>query len=99
MTANTTNAGFMVKEWRPYVKNTLQGFLSLELPSGLVLHGFTLHQKNGSRWVSPPAKEFTKADGTKSWVPQIDFVSKEVREKFQAEALRAVDRHLGKEEL
>lgn len=91
MTATST---FAAREFKPFEKNTLRGFVSLELPSGLILHGFTLHEKNGSRWIGMPAKEFTKSDGIKSWVPQIEFASKEARDRFQAAALGAVDDYL-----
>jgi hypothetical protein len=90
---------FVVRQFKAYQKNTLMAFLSLELPGGLVLHGFTLHQKNGSRWLGVPSKEFTKADGVRSWVPQIEFVDKAARDKFQSAALAAVDDYLATEEL
>jgi hypothetical protein len=89
MTANN----FVVREWRPYQKNTLVGFLSIELTTGLILHGCTLHEKNDSRWIGMPAKQFQK-DGRTTWAPQVDFVSKEAREKSQAAALAAVDDYL-----
>ena len=34
--------GFQISNWKPYTKNTLQGFLSLELPSGMIVHDCTL---------------------------------------------------------
>ena len=39
----------LVWDWKAYQKNTLRGFLSLTLPSGLVIHNCTLHQKDGAR--------------------------------------------------
>jgi hypothetical protein len=86
--------GFIVLQFRAFEKNTLRGFLSLELPSGMILHGCTLHEKNGSRWVGVPAKEYEK-DGTKTWAPLVEFTSKEAREKFQACALAAFDAYMG----
>jgi hypothetical protein len=85
-----TSHGFTVKEWKPYSKNTLLGFLSLELPSGLVLHDLTLHRRGDDRWLSMPAKSFDK-DGAKGWAPLIEFSTKESRDKFQAAALSAMD--------
>ena len=93
-----TSHSFIVREWKPYAKNTLIGFLSLELPGGMVLRGCALHKKNSSRWSGLPAGEYEK-HGNKTWTPLVEFVSKEAREKFQAAALAAVDRHLGEEEL
>jgi len=37
--------GVLVLEWKRYSKDTPVGFLALELPSGMILHGITLHQK------------------------------------------------------
>ena len=85
---------FAVREFKPFERNTLRGFLTTELPSGLVLHGFTLHQKGESRWLGMPSKEVSMGDGTKSWVPQVEFSGKEAREKLQTAALAAVDAHL-----
>jgi hypothetical protein len=59
MTIVSCNA-FIVREFRPHQKNTLVGFLVLELPSGLVIRDVMLHEKGDSRWVSMPAKEYTK---------------------------------------
>jgi hypothetical protein len=87
-------AGFNVREWKPFEKNTLRGFLSIELPSGMILHGLTVHQKDDSRWVGLPAKEYTK-NGERSWIPQVEFASKAARERFQACVLAAVDAHAG----
>jgi DNA-binding cell septation regulator SpoVG len=87
------NSAFIVRDWRPHSKNTLVGFLVLELPSGLVIRDVMLHEKGDSRWVSMPAKSFEK-DGERSWVPLVEFASKEVRQAFQEQALAAVDAYL-----
>lgn len=90
---------FTVREFKPFNKNTLQAFLSLELPSGMVLHGCTLHKQNGSRWIGVPARQYEKSDGENSWMRLVDFTSKDARERFQSAALAAVDRYLAEEEL
>jgi hypothetical protein len=86
--------GFRVKSWHPLQKNTLQGFVSLELPSGMIIHDCTMHEKNGSRWIGLPARQFEK-DGERAWSPLVEFSSKEARNKFQDAALAAFDEHLG----
>jgi DNA-binding cell septation regulator SpoVG len=85
---------FTVREFKHFQKNTLQAFLSLELTSGMVLHDCTLHEKNGSRWIGMPARQYEKSAGEKSWMPLIEFASKEHREKFQAAALAAIRDYL-----
>lgn len=95
-----------VREWKPFINNvavsawsiplgyeTLRGVFSLELASGMVLHGVSLHEKDGSRWVEMPAREYTRAE-IRTWAPQIEFVSQESREKFQSSALAAIDAYL-----
>jgi DNA-binding cell septation regulator SpoVG len=88
------NASFAISHWRPHAKNTLLGFCSLTLPSGLVLHDCTIHTKNGIRWVSLPARRYEK-DGKVSYSPLIDFTTSRSRQRFQALALDAVDCLLG----
>jgi DNA-binding cell septation regulator SpoVG len=85
--------GFAVREWRPHVKNTLVGFASIELPSGLVIHGICLHQKGDSRWVSMPARQYEKGS-EKTWAPLVEFTTKDAREKFQRCVLEAIDIYL-----
>ena len=93
MTA-TARRSFTIREWKPFERNSLRGFLSIELRSGMILHGCTLHEKNGSRWVGLPAKEYTK-EGERAWVPLVEFASKEVRQAFQEQALAAFDAYMG----
>lgn len=91
-------ACFMVKEWRPYSKNTLRAFVSFEIPPGMILHGCTLHERDGSRWVGMPARQYQK-DGISTWAPIVELTNKEARDRFQAAALAAIDRYLAEEEL
>jgi hypothetical protein len=92
-TQHAANRGFCVREFKPFEKNTLRGFLSLELPSGLILHDCTIHEKNGSRWVGLPAKQYEK-NGEKTRASLVDFASREARNKFQEQALAGADSYL-----
>lgn len=94
-------------DWRPVVKNTLQGFLTLKLsPSGIVLHECSLHETaDGRRWISLPSKPQIGEDGRhrtdpttwkKLYVPVVEIAGKAERERFQTAALAAVDKLLGK---
>ena len=85
---------FSVAHWRGHEKNSLRGFLSLILPSGLVLNDCTYHQKDAARWIGLPARQYTAADGKLSWSPVVEFASKEERSVFQTAALEAVDRFM-----
>lgn len=85
---------FSVSNFKPYKKNTLLAFLSLTLPSGLTLHGCTLHQKGESRWVSMPAKSYVKNDGETAWAIMVEIPDKDTLREFQALAIEAIDAYL-----
>lgn len=86
---------FQIKQWKPYAKNTLVGFLDIETPSGMLIHGCTLHQKNGSRWIGLPGKQYTKENKETGWTPVIEFPSREVGDRFRDAVLAAFDEFQG----
>jgi len=94
MNPTMPSATFAIIDWRPFQKNTLQAFLSLQLPSGLVIRDCTFHQKGDSRWIGLPARPYEEPGGGKSWSPIVEFASKEARDRFQAAALAAIDQYL-----
>ena len=85
------NKGFQISNWKPFAKNTLQAFFDVTTPSGIVIHGLTLHQKNAARWVGMPGRAYTKEDGTTSYTPVIEFASREAGDKFRDQVLQAID--------
>ena len=82
-----------ILNFRKFEKNTLRGFLEVELPSGLCIRDLSYHVKNGSRWIGYPSKPYEKEDGSQSWVNQIWFEDKEVHNRFQRQLLAALDEH------
>jgi hypothetical protein len=91
---NGGHRSIFVSNWKAHEKNTLQGILSLNLPSGIVIHNCTLHKKGTARWIGLPARDYSAADGKVSWSPMVEFASKESRYAFQDAALEAIDRFL-----
>jgi hypothetical protein len=79
-----------ILDWKPYAKNTLQGFISVELASGLVLHSLMLHEKNGSRWIGFPAREWVH-EGIKQYARFIEFRDRAAADWFRDEVLAALD--------
>jgi hypothetical protein len=93
-------------DWRPVVKNSLQGWCVLELsPSGIILRDCSLHERDGARRVALPSKPQLDAEGrhrkdTSSgkllWSPVVEIIKdKSARERFQAAALAAIDKLRG----
>lgn len=81
-----------IVNFRPHLKNSLLGFVSLFLPEvGLELRGCSLHTDNGKSWIALPAKPYTKEDGKQSWAYILAFPDKEKYSDFQTQALEALD--------
>lgn len=89
-------------EWRPLERNTLKGFLTLVLPSGLTLRECSLHEKDGRRWIALPGRpqidgegrHRTDPAGKRLYLPIVEIPDRGQRERFQRAALAAVDRLL-----
>jgi hypothetical protein len=64
---------YIVSNAKPMRKGTLIGFFDLEMPSGLIVRGVMLFEKNERRWCNFPSKEFTKQDGSKGCLLDIDL--------------------------
>jgi hypothetical protein len=75
-------------------KGALIGFFDVALPSGMKLNGCTLLEKEGKRWIGLPSREWTKPDGSKSYVPIVGIPDREARDKFNAMVLPAAERAL-----
>jgi hypothetical protein len=75
---------FTITNPKPMRKGTLVGFFDLEMPSGLIVRGAMLFEKNSKRWVSFPSKEWVKSDGTKGYMPLLEFADRSISDKFQA---------------
>ena len=75
---------FVITNHKPMRKGTLIGFFDLEMPSGLIVRGAMLFEKNNKRWCAFPSKEWVKADGTKSYSPLLEFADRSISDKFQA---------------
>jgi len=86
---------FKITNARRLDKNSLIGAFDLELPSGLIVRGAMPFEKAGKRWVNFPSKEWTKADGTKSYFPLLEFASRDVADRFQTLVRPLAEQALG----
>jgi hypothetical protein len=83
-----------ISGWKPHSKNTLRGFFSATLPSGMVLHNLMLHEKGEARWVGFPAREWTNQEGQKQFAKLVEFIDRRTAERFRDAVLDALDKHL-----
>ena len=79
---------------RRYEKNTLKGFVDLELTRvGIIIRDCTWHQHaDGKEWVGFPAKPYETKTGETAWQPLVEFAegAKEAGEQFRKQALEAI---------
>ena len=75
-------------KFREYKKNTLQGFVDIQLTSGIILREFTYHVRNGSEWVNPPARAYKDNDGVEKWARIVDFAAKEMYQNFSRQVVK-----------
>ncbi len=94
------NATVICTAWKAYEKNTLKGFADLWLRAArLNISGVAVHEKNGRRWVQLPARPqldkdrnlVRDSDGKVQYGKVIDFDSREVADRFNAAALKAIE--------
>jgi hypothetical protein len=81
----------IVSNYKPFTKNTLRAFFDLQLDSGLLILGCTLHQKNANRWIGLPAKPYTDKNGVISYQKILDFRDRKTADRFRDLVLRAID--------
>lgn len=88
--------------FKALARGSLQGFADLQMDSGLILLGCTLHRSNCKAWVNPPGRPQLDAerkpmrgnDGKLLYAPVIDFADKRVRFKWSGQAVAAIDQFL-----
>jgi hypothetical protein len=99
-----TSNGIVCLGWRPFQKNTLQGFAEISVPAWhLVIKEVEVHEhSNGKRWVALPSKplcdEATGAPlrddkGKIRYVNIFQLTDPDTADRFKAAVLQAVDRY------
>ena len=84
----------VVVSFRPYEKNTLQGFVTLALtPPGIVVHDCSYHQRDGKSWVAWPARSYEK-EGQTQWCRIVEAADKSAYWRLQSLCVKAVERYL-----
>jgi hypothetical protein len=87
------NHQIQISNWRPREKNTLRGFFSAALPSGMVIHDLALHEKGNRRWVNTPVREYQNSQGQRQFAAIIEFTDEDTGIRFSNTVLAALDRY------
>jgi hypothetical protein len=90
--------GFVIESFSPMMKNTLLGFATVQMPSGLVFHDCGVHRTGDRLWVSPASKPMLDRNGTQMWdaagklrwTPIVSFKDKPTRDKWSNAVISAL---------
>jgi hypothetical protein len=90
--------GFVVESFTSMAKNSLLGFATVRMPSGLVLHDVAIHRQNGSAWASPASKPMIShngfvmkdGEGRVRYTPVVSFSDKTVRTRWSNAVVAAL---------
>jgi hypothetical protein len=83
--------------WKPLVRNSLRGFVDIELPIGLVIYEIPVLTSHGKRWASLPSKpvldrdgKHVETNGKKQYVPILEWRSRELSDAFSTRIVELV---------
>jgi DNA-binding cell septation regulator SpoVG len=90
--------GCTILDWRPMRRNSLLGFVKVQLPSGLIVCDVTILRGPNGLWAAPPSKPLINRDGIAlkdaagkiRYASVISFVSKETKDRWSAAVLAAL---------
>ena len=88
----------MLRGFRPLVKGALRGFVTVELPCGLVLHDVAIFAGRNGPWASLPSKPVLDRDGCQrsdtngkpQYAPIAEWRSRELADRFSAAIVKLV---------
>ena len=89
---------FSVSDWKPLRKGSLRGFVTVSMPSGMVVHEVAVYVTNGKAWAKPPSKPMIDRNGCvmlddagkKRYSPLFAFASAEIRHRWSEAVVAAL---------
>lgn len=81
-------------DFKPFRKNTLRGFFTLEFAGKVQIRDCTLHEQNGKAWFGFPGIPYTDPKGATSYKNVVIVPDREVLEKVRAEVVAQLAEHL-----
>jgi hypothetical protein len=89
---------FVIEAFTPVAKNSLLGFATVRMPSGMLLHDVGVHRQGGSFWAMPASKPMLDRSGTQlkdasgklRWVPIVSFADKATRDRWSQAVVAAL---------
>lgn len=82
------------KDFKPIRRNTLRGFFTLVLASGMEIRDCTFHEMNDKCWFGFPGIPFKADDGSTKYKNIIYIQDKAKLEQLQLDVAKLLDEHL-----
>jgi len=84
---------FKIIDYKPVNSaSSLIAKFAIQIDKKLIISDFTVHQRNGREWISFPARQFVKNDGSKGYRDYISFVGKSGNAEFKKRLLAKVSK-------
>jgi hypothetical protein len=100
-----SDSGVALIEFKPMHKNSLRGFATVRLRSGLTIHDVTVCASSGKAWASLPSKPMIDRDGQVlrdretgkvRYAPILEWADRQTADRFSGAVVEAVEaRHPG----
>lgn len=97
---NNPVPGITLVEWKLLARNTLRGFATVALPSGLTIRDVAVHTSNGKSWASLPSKPILGFDGVAQrdqntgkirYTPLLEWPDRATSDRFSTAVIDAVE--------
>ena len=80
-------------KFTPFSKGVVLGFFDIYVEKwGIEIHGCSICEKNGGKWINFPSKEFEDEKGEKKWKQLMRFRDVEHKGKFNSLVVKEVER-------
>lgn len=92
------NGAMVASQWKPSSSSkegsTLRGHFAVQLGSGMLISGMSLHEKGTQKWIACPSQTYKRKDGTTGYSRIVTFADPEIEDNFKRQAQTALDRLL-----
>ena len=89
----------VILEWKPLLRNTLQGFAKIRLGKSMSIRDVAIHTKDGKRWAALPSKPVLdqqgnvkrQDNGKPAYVPMIEWLDRDAADRFSDAVVAAME--------
>ena len=91
-------ATITISDWKPLTSGSLRGFVTISMPSGMIVREVSVYATNGKVWAKPPSKPMIDRNGCvmlddagkRRYAQIIEFSSAEIRHRWSEAVVAAL---------